>query len=352
MSHFLHPKTPPTIAVINLPIHHTAVTVAATSPTSAKVTTYMPAFRELDPEQRGAGRTDNLMDYSEWFRDHHCEGCDYWVPDHDYEDEDGDGFEIIGTRRPLCRAYAEGGPEYVLSNGEDCYAGNRYDDDYDEDYEDYLERNATEDSSSSAPAPTRSNRTGAIHPPISLSGTIEFSSTRAYHDNLAIFYHFLIKRNGQWMRSEQRRAQNTYRGGSICWGKNNDYPETYAQAADSYRKSAFNYDLTTPSDERQSLILYRCFLKTPYNDDSPMPPMVSTPEDKADALAFPHPSSTAYMQLSMSGFKPLEGCIPLRRAVVQDIAGYLTPPHPAHGKAWFIAPNPTDPEQFILVGQV
>lgn len=352
MSHFLHPKTPPTIAVINLPIHHTAVTVAATSPTSVEVTTYMPAFRELDPEQLEAGRYDNLADYSEWFLSYHCANCDYWVHDRNYEDWDDDGFEIIGTRRPICRAHYEGGPQYVLSEGEACYAGNRYEEEDDEDYSDYLDRNTTKDSSSPASTHTRSNRTGAIHPPISLSGTIKFDSTRAYHDNLAIFYHFLVKRNGQWMQSEQGHAQNTYSSGQICWGNNTDYPQTYAQAADSYRKSAFNYDLTSPSHEHQCRDLYRLFLKAPYNTHSSLPPIVSTPEDKADALAFPHPSSAAYMQLSTSGFKPLEGCIPLRRAVVQDIAGYLTPPHPAHGKSWFIAPEPTNPEQFILVGQV
>ena len=349
---FLRPTQPPAVAVIPLPSNHHIVT-ASSRGRSLFVEAYLPAFRALPSSQRQTTPQTNTNDhYYDWFRRSNCEGCAYNVEDSRESETDDDGFYVVTRRESPCRIYYDGLHDILFDSPSSvCAAGYTTDMDDNEDYQDFVL-----DEEEDVPALSDDDTPGPIHPPIVVGLNYDRSTNAT--EGITIHYSSVIQRGSSFYASARNRAQNTYSGGGVCWNNNVADVADFAGYCNAYRKSAFNYDLTTPSHERHCLLQHKYFVRAArigalcdlhslkiYN------PVVSTPQDKANALLTFAPRSDAELQLRASGFPTTLGVIPLAQYLYNDIPGWVTPRHPDYGHRWFVA-TPPDSSTPVLVGQI
>lgn len=349
---FLKPTEPPAVSIITLPsVHH--IITASSFGDDLLIEAYLPAFRALPPSQTRSRRIGSNDHFREWFFNHNCDGCIYNVDDTYEPETDEDGFNVITRRHSPCEI-RRSGLSHVLFDSRQAYCDDDHDLDMDTnaDYQEYLD----EEEEAEAAALSSDNTPGPIHPPIVVGVRHHRPSNRITEVN--IFYSTITEIDKNFYASPRDRAQNTYSGGGVCWGNNDDEVNDLAGFCNLYRKSAFNYDLTTPGHERHCLLTHKYFLRAmrmtteaDRNQKLVTSPIVSSPQDKAAALLTYGRNSIAEAQLKASGFPTELGVIPLYQRIVNDVVGWVTPAHPDYGHRWFVA---TPPNSFapVLVGQL
>ena len=146
------------------------------------------------------------------------------------------------------------------------------------------------------------------------------------------------------------RSMNTYADHSVCWGNDNDDPQTLPEAVEQYIDTPANQDLLKANEYLDNLKALRS-----EAIDKPIPGSVIPPGCDAALLVSAAHQPAAFLLLRGTGFPSQEGVIAvgLRRHVLQHggewLEGYCTTS--IDGRCWFVLPHPSVTEDPNLQGQ-
>lgn len=153
------------------------------------------------------------------------------------------------------------------------------------------------------------------------------------------------------------RSMNTYGDHTVCWGNDNDNPQTLPEMIDQYIETPANEDLLKAheyTENRQALRAQEL--------NKPIAGIVIPPGCDAALMVSAAYQPAAFLLLRGTGFPSSEGVLAIglrRHSLLHDgqwLDGYCTTP--IDGRCWFVLPNPDvteDPDlqyQALLLSQI
>ncbi|QPN61986.1 hypothetical protein [Synechococcus sp. CBW1004] len=258
----------------------------------------------------GSCDSDDCLDA---FFEETCKGCDFYFQDYsdsdiDYEDGNGNPATSI-TYKSRCRCY-EDGINWVSFP---CPAG--HDDPQDMSAPDVID--------------------GPL-PPMVYAIQLDPIRGRRLSDQAAMQ---AVDPSSRWL-SALYESLNVFSHGAICWGQNDELPESLPEIVDTYAATPANGDLLKPSD-----YLANCRNVRSSRCTNPIGGCVIDAGFDAALLVSSQHQPAAYLLLRGSGFPAEDGVIAvgLHRHVLleqdgQQLAGFLTAA--SDGRCWFVLPHP------------
>lgn len=234
------------------------------------------------------------------FIENQCEDCKFYFDEEDYEDEDGTGCRITGTRYSCCDMQRSNNTSWPCPEG--------------------LSGPSDDEDVINLP-PMRFNQ--------ALTTFAESGSKEPYKNErcTTFFQKFEIKEDGAYV-TNPLTVINGYADGTVCWGKP-DHPQVLCDAMNEYATSDFNEDLQTLScmeeridDTRKSSPDIRIAdTQIIWHHEQPE-------EERPDAIAYIEPllNPSTWLILAASGvyFDELHIILPLRLFHYQNEAYYHT----------------------------
>lgn len=356
MSNPFSPSRPPRLHVEPLP--HGALAAAARKLTSDRgkpvleISTWLPDRWAIN----NANNSSNSNDAEEHFIEEHCQDCRYYCDERVLDDCDLNGQSYCdedGLDWPLFYARANS-PCPCSSHGFHhvqwpCCAG--HDDPRDDDTGPI----------ELALGPTRLSVRRLLDP----QRTFSFLTTEPRYEFTAVLQRLATSSDGQCFAvSNTRRLANTYDpSNAICWGTDNDLPDSLAEAAEAYAEAESNDDLL---DVRTCA--HNCYQARSDNAERPLDALaVAVPEHTwSDRLALLVADTTsmpdAFLLLTATGAASKDGLAILLAQWTdaltlpdgQQFTGWLSQPV-AGNQSWLIGQTLTDhdqPSAFVLLGQL